>query len=91
MRFLSKAKPSRRLRSAFILQLALLLGPVSEAHAYIDPGSTSFLLQAVIGAIAAAAIMIRHYGHRVTRMFRRNEERQSGDGGVESREGETGL
>lgn len=46
---------------SFVAGLAVLSAP---AYAYIDPGSGSFLLQALIGAIAAGAVALRSHWRR---------------------------
>jgi hypothetical protein len=53
---------------------ALLLAP-REAEAYIDPGSSSLLLQGIIGGVAAVIVLVRHYWRRMTAPFRRDAER----------------
>lgn len=35
------------------------------AHAYLDPGTASMLLQAVIGLVAAAVVTLRLYWQRI--------------------------
>jgi len=40
------------------------------AYAYIDPGSTSLILQAVIGAIAAGVFTLKVYWGKVVERFR---------------------
>ncbi len=37
--------------------------------AYIDPGTGSIILQAVVGAIAGIAIAAKFYWHRVQKIF----------------------
>lgn len=38
---------------------------VSEAHAYIDPGSGSILLQLILGGIAGVGVVVKLYWDRV--------------------------
>jgi hypothetical protein len=40
-------------------------------QAYIDPGSTSMMLQGIIGGVAAVLVMTRHYWARATGRIRR--------------------
>ena len=42
--------------------------------AYLDPGTGSVLLQAIVGGVAAAAVTARLYWRRLTRVFRRDAE-----------------
>ena len=50
----------------FLLLVAIVLA-VSPgiAHAYLDPGTGSMLIQAVIGIVAAAAVTVRLYWRRI--------------------------
>ena len=42
--------------------------------AYLDPGTGSVILQAIVGGVAAAAVGARLYWRRLTRVFRRGSE-----------------
>lgn len=42
---------------------------VNVAYAYLDPGTGSALLQGVLAAIAAIAITVKLYWHRLLRFF----------------------
>lgn len=59
---------TREVGSVVIATAAVSLLP-TEAHAYIDPGAGSVLLQAAIGAAAAAAIVVKTYWVRIKRVF----------------------
>ncbi len=49
---------------------ALLLALVSApAHAYIDPGTGSAILQGILAALAAIALTAKLYWHRLLRML----------------------
>ena len=41
----------------------------SQAHAYLDPGTGSLILQGIIGGIAAVAVVAKLYWHRLVRFF----------------------
>lgn len=47
--------------------IALVLA--APAHAYLDPGSGSAILQGVLGALAAIALTLKLYWHRLLRFF----------------------
>lgn len=52
--------------------LATLLGPeprVPLQHAYLDPGSGSLIIQAVLAAVAGAAVLLRTYWDKVRALF----------------------
>lgn len=54
------------MRTLFVLFGLLLL---SDAHAYLDPGSGSAILQGVLGALAAIALTLKLYWHRFLRLI----------------------
>ena len=47
----------------------LLLFFVTEAQAYLDPGTGSMLLQVVLGGIAAVGVAIKLYWHKLRAAF----------------------
>lgn len=51
---------------------ALILGSifVSDAHAYIDPGSGSVLLQLILGGIAGIGVVVKLYWDRAKTKYR---------------------
>ena len=49
--------------------VGLHLLTASEAAAYIDPGSGSFFLQAMIASVLAAGMAIKAYWHRIKAFF----------------------
>lgn len=42
---------------------------LTSAHAYLDPGTGSIILQAIIGAIAAAATFLKFYWLKVLKIL----------------------
>lgn len=52
-----------------IFTLSLLLVAAPSAHAYLDPGSGSAILQGIIGALAAIGITLKLYWHRILRFL----------------------
>jgi hypothetical protein len=51
---------------------AIVLAATSmPAHAYIDPVTTSIVLQVVVGAAAAALVAFRQFRDRVLGLFKR--------------------
>jgi len=60
------------------------LGYPGTSHAYLDPGTGSILLQAIVGSVAAGAAVIGLYWRRLKSLFVRNkaitaEHSESGD------------
>jgi hypothetical protein len=41
---------------------------------YLDPGTGSVILQALLGGVAAAAVTAKLWWHRVTSIFRRGSD-----------------
>jgi hypothetical protein len=52
----------------FISFIYLLL-PFSSAHAYLDPGTGSIILQGIIGALAAIAVALKLYWHKLLKLL----------------------
>lgn len=65
--------PTQLKLSAALLTALLLLVPAPPAEAYLDPGTGSIVLQAVIAAIAAAAVALRLYWTRLKALFGRKQ------------------
>lgn len=70
-----------------------LLLAVAPAHAYLDPGSGSMILQLLLGGVAGLAVILKLYWRRFLALFGISVEKK-GDGEVEdlqsSAEPETG-
>jgi hypothetical protein len=45
-----------------------------DVLAYLDPGSGSVILQALVGGVAAVAVTAKLWWHRFTKLFRRNKD-----------------
>ena len=58
----------RTLRVVFVLAACLLIAP--PAHAYLDPGTGSMLLSALIGLAAAVALALKMFWYRLVGSFR---------------------
>jgi hypothetical protein len=52
---------------------------MGDAHAYLDPGAGSMVLQGIIAAIAGGFVVMRSYWGKVKQLFTRRK-------GVESRD-----
>ena len=59
----------KRLMSFGLLTLGVLLISADDAHAYLDPGTGSMLLQGLIGGIAVASVAIGGYWSKVKAFF----------------------
>ena len=53
------------IKNLLILNFISLFFTVSSAHAYLDPGTGSIILQGIIAALAAGAGFIKIYWHKL--------------------------
>jgi len=58
-----------KLREFTIVIYCLLITYETPAHAYLDPGTGSILIQGLIASIAAAGVVLRTYWHQLVRFF----------------------
>ena len=60
------------------LSLAALLLYADSAHAYLDPGSGSIVLQVLLGGIAGVALVLKLFWHRILQIFgiKKKEEQE---------------
>jgi hypothetical protein len=49
--------------------MALLMATPWPAHAYLDPGTGSLILQGIIGTVAGALVALRLYWKRIKVFF----------------------
>jgi hypothetical protein len=54
----------KHIAKTFPMLAVLLLFPMS-AHAYLDPGAGSALIQGILGAVAAIGVALKLYWHRI--------------------------
>jgi hypothetical protein len=59
---------SRALRIALVLVACLSIA--SPAYAYLDPGTGSMLISAVLGVAAAVALAVKMFWYRLIGFFR---------------------
>ena len=62
-----------------ILALLLLLANPLAAHAYIDPGAGSILLQLLLGGVAGAFVFFRLFKQRLFSLLGLGKDDQKGD------------
>ena len=68
-------------RIAFLLVASLAVA--SPAYAYLDPGTGSMLLSAVIGVAAAVGLAVKMFWYRLIGLFR-GRSRSAGPGVVDA-------
>ena len=64
--------------------LFLSLVAPSAAHAYLDPGSGSMLLQLVLGGLAGLAVIAKLYWHRLLGLFGMNTKQEESESETDS-------
>jgi hypothetical protein len=57
-----------------VLALGILLFLSPSAHAYLDPGSGSMVLQVLLGGVAAVAVVVKLMWHRILTVLRIRKE-----------------
>ena len=62
----------------FLLTLFLVFNS-TKTYAYLDPGSISLILQAIIASIAGAAITWRHWYWKILSFFRIQKKKPDRD------------
>lgn len=56
-------------KSTLLASAAALISFTSQAHAYLDPGTGSIILQATIAAVASSLFAIKMYWFKLKEMF----------------------
>ena len=59
--------------------IVVLLLIISDVEAYLDPGTGSMLLQVILGGIAAVAVALKLYWHRLMAAFGLRKKKQAVD------------
>jgi hypothetical protein len=75
-----KLVPGRPAGALLLLALPLLLLP-SVAHAYLDPGTGSYVVQLLIGTLLGGLFALGVFWRRVVASFKRLFKRGSSDEG----------
>lgn len=52
-----------------ILNFIYLFLTISSAHAYLDPGTGSIIVQALLGLLAAIAVALKLYWHKFLKLI----------------------
>jgi hypothetical protein len=77
-RMLESLPSARESRIRLVLLILLLLTlwlPARDAHAYLDPGTGSFLLQAVIAVVMGALLSLKLYWQQLKSFFAGKRDR----------------
>ena len=75
-------RPNMQKVSVIIFMAFFFAITAAPAHAYLDPGTGSMILQIVIGAVAGALLAIKAYWYKISTYFssrRRRDNHQAID------------
>ncbi|ETA69830.1 hypothetical protein [Candidatus Pelagibacter ubique] len=64
------------MKKIFNLILIFNFFVVNNAYAYLDPGTGSIILQAILGAIAAGVSYCAFYWNKVKNFFKKNNSKK---------------
>ncbi|MDF2811319.1 MAG: hypothetical protein K0S56_2350 [Microvirga sp.] len=64
---------------SFLLSLLALAALTTPAYAYLDPGTGSILLQALIGGVAASVTVVSLYYQRIKAYFSGQSSKKSSE------------
>jgi hypothetical protein len=63
-------KLRRSLRNAILWSAVLLVVVVQNAHAYVDPGTGSYIVQLILAGLLGAAVAVRIYWKKIKASIR---------------------
>jgi len=69
----SNSRRCKTIGAAIALALGLFLLAPASAHAYIDPGTGSYLLQALVAGAMGGAMALKLYWQKVKAFFSRSD------------------
>jgi len=62
----------------FFVCCFLLFGSFSPASAYIDPATTSYVLELIVGAVVVGGAALGYYWRKIKNKVNKNEEKPAG-------------
>jgi hypothetical protein len=71
------------MRNAFVVLLAVLFFAPYPAHAYLDPGTGSMIVQMIIAGIAGSLVAIKVYWIKIKNFFAGVKSKQTDEPGAE--------
>ncbi len=57
----------------------LIIGFSSTAYAYLDPGTVTYVLTLIAGAIVGASAVVKQYWYKIRRIFDKESNKMSED------------
>ena len=70
------------MRFATFSVLLSILGYSAQAHAYLDPGTGSMIISAVVGVFATLVLAIKTYWYKLVGLFRKRTGPAEGEAGA---------
>ena len=67
------------MRFATVTVLLWVLGYPAQAHAYLDPGTGSMIISAIVGVFATLALAVKTYWYKLVGLFRRKSAEPRGE------------
>lgn len=67
------------MRFASLCLLSAALGFAAPAYAYLDPGTGSMIISAIVGIFATLALAIKTYWYKLVGLFRRKPRADAAD------------
>ena len=77
-----------QIKTLIVLLLFGILFFPGSAHAYIDPGTGSIIIQIVFATIASSLVVIKMYWLRIKSFFKKGDSDQTAPGDEERDSGE---
>lgn len=71
-----------RIRWVLGLTVAAWLLVIAPANAYVDPGTTGYVLSLIVAFFAAAGMTLKLFWRRITGVFRRSDDGSGEDEGT---------
>lgn len=59
--------------------LETLSAPLRNGHAYLDPGTGSFVLQVLVASLLGAVFIIKRYWIKIVSIFRKRSTKSESD------------
>jgi uncharacterized membrane protein len=75
----------KKILTFLILNIIAIFLVVTNAYAYLDPGTGSFILQAIIGFLAAVSAGFLYYWTKVKNFFTKLFKKKNNDEKTDSR------
>lgn len=65
---------SNKIQTTLAVFAILSIAVSTNAHAYVDPGSGSAIMSAILGVFAAGAYMVRKQFYKLKNLFKKSDK-----------------